>query len=436
MDHEIHPSLASGLSPAAISALSLPTIDSLYPARTSSKKNVGNEGSIVSPATKDTKKFEIVVKEEVPDAAVVEEHLDRILDSLGVPGQLRVEIKTLSRERKWQIVQMSKITNQKTKSTSALSPTSFITNLLNPKAITSSFFISLRVCVSNEPKSWTSEFLELDGLQLLINFADQIIRKSTKKDAEWKLLYEFLKTLRTFAGEKDALKELLLRGSFLNNLVYSAFGQYSTPIVPTRFSSSAAISTFSGTSTVPPLQNRKATLDLFVFLSAADPPNGWYAVVRALSAMSYLDIHHAVEPEILSGKNKTAYAREPILSTPEPWREGEQVDMFRCWLKEFEMVAKERAKHWNGSLRKANDIFNALADGTYRWQPIVQALPCPIHEKTAVDYMMVNLSLVMTLYRNFPDGGPAERTWLRSQMDGFRLALIYETPESGLSRYD
>ncbi|KAI8854974.1 hypothetical protein BC829DRAFT_106361 [Chytridium lagenaria] len=167
----------ASMSPRAVS---LPTIDSIYPGRTASKKTASTNSpkAIVNEVDSTT------LKEEVPDLAIVEEQLDRILDTLGMPSQLRTEIKTLPTDRKWQIVQLSKVTDQPTcllkKVTSGITPQSFINTLSHPKAITPNLFTSLRVCVSNEPKSWTSEFLELDGLQILFNFIDKVIKKSTK----------------------------------------------------------------------------------------------------------------------------------------------------------------------------------------------------------------------------------------------------------------
>ncbi|KAI8854973.1 hypothetical protein BC829DRAFT_378931 [Chytridium lagenaria] len=147
-------------------------------------------------------------------------------------------------------------------------------------------------------------------------------------------------------------------------------------------------------------------------------PTGWLVTVRSLEATTYVDINEE------DGDRKLT----PIKCDPKPWM-GQDENMpngFRTWLKEFEMVARERARTWNGSVRKANDIFNALADGTYRWQPIVQAVPCPVHEKTAVDYMMVNLCLIDTLYEHIPNRNAEERVNLRAHFNRFRLEQIYE----------
>ncbi|KAJ3109040.1 hypothetical protein HDU97_009158 [Phlyctochytrium planicorne] len=418
---------------STISALSLPSIDSLYPsrARASSKRIESHCKIEVADVSSEIAKTE---KDETPDILVVEESLERILDALGVPFQQRDEIKSLSRERKWQIVQMSRKAlekkqkkpespSKKTKANS-LTPEFFMTLLQTPKVITPNFFVSLRVCVSNEPQSWTQEFLSLGGFAAIVEFCDAIIRKLTKKDNDWKILYEFIKTLRILASDKNALPEILKNKAFLNNLVHCAFGQYSLPIVLRKSSSTAPTSAFSSTSTVPPLENRKATLDFLTFLTTANPPMGWLVVTNALQAMDYLEskkVEASSDPNSVESKPSQTTESSDVATSS-----GASETMFKTWMKEFEMVAVERARHWNGSVRKANDIFNALADGTYRWQPIVQAPPPPVHEKTVVDYMISNLSLVMSLFQTVPAGTAEERIQLRKQMNKYRLDKIYQ----------
>jgi hypothetical protein len=49
---------------------------------------------------------------------------------------------------------------------------------------------------------------------------------------------------------------------------------------------------------------------------------------------------------------------------------------------------QERAYIWNGGNKRAHEIFNSLADGTYRWQPIVCSSAPVTSEKSAMDYLV------------------------------------------------
>ncbi|RKO89230.1 hypothetical protein BDK51DRAFT_52726 [Blyttiomyces helicus] len=76
---------------------------------------------------------------------------------------------------------------------------------------------------------------------------------------------------------------------------------------------------------------------------------------------------------------------------------------FQLWMTEVRAVASERMKVWNGSAKRASEIFNMLADGTYRWQPIVQAHPTCISDRVISDYLAANVKLATLIIAHAGD---------------------------------
>ncbi|KAJ3180115.1 hypothetical protein HK101_009979 [Irineochytrium annulatum] len=454
----------------------------------------------------------VVEDEGIPEGKTLDIMLDKLMDSLGVPMQRRQEVRSLSKERKWQLVQISvkhlpgahrapavatlgrtkvPYPPKETKATVGVgglvaatttavddqqdgvnwqqwqcSPQTFIVTLMNPRthSAPARFFSDLRVCITTEPKRWTTQFMASGGLDHLANYANEVMKKVSKQTSDWKTIYEIVKTLKVLASDTDVLPSFLENRLLLSNLSRLAFHHKLSPPTPrpARPSSQTPQSAFAGTNTIPPLEYRKALVDLLAHITPRQPDDGWRAVVAALDD----DVPPPAGTALVHNEGPTkaddAHAGGSARARPQPEQPASSVGAaggteeelhvrssrrFAALMAEFEAVVVERVRVWNGSARRAADVFNALADGTYRWQPIVQAPVCATTEKAAVEYIvrslpgdpffmsktdlyllkqMSILKLLSALYENVPGGTAQARADLRDELNSHRLEQIYQ----------
>ncbi|KAI9335249.1 hypothetical protein BDR26DRAFT_865995 [Obelidium mucronatum] len=100
---------------------------------------------------------------------------------------------------------------------------------------------------------------------------------------------------------------------------------------------------------------------------------------------------------------------------------------FSVWLTEFEGILYERSKIWNKTNTKAADVFNTLADGTYRWQTIVQSRVETTPEYEVVQLLQTHFNLLMSLHRSAPCKNEIERYEFNNYLiEKTRLNAIFE----------
>ncbi|KAI8821888.1 hypothetical protein BJ741DRAFT_636918 [Chytriomyces cf. hyalinus JEL632] len=142
-------------------------------------------------------------------------------------------------------------------------------------------------------------------------------------------------------------------------------------------SSTRVESVFAKTVTQAPLHARIAVFKFLQTLCAYGGQRGWITVVRSLNE------------ENESGSASTA--------TQEQIHQVVRNSTFQIWMTEFECVVDECVRHWGGARDKTARIFSHLADGTYRWQPIVYARTHVFPIADATEYLLCHLSLLDAL---------------------------------------
>ncbi|KAJ3232076.1 hypothetical protein HDU81_003323 [Chytriomyces hyalinus] len=196
--------------------------------------------------------------------------------------------------------------------------------------------------------AWLREFLDAGGLGHIAGVIDPIIMRPNKNGQKWDVFVSAVKCLNELAKTADGAEAFEEAAGMVSRVTYAILKRQSAFEENAAIPSSIRVDTvFAKTATQAPIHARIAVFKFLKTLCTYGTERGRMIVLQSLNEVNE------------SGSTQT----QEIVRTP----------ILQSWTTEFECVVDECVRHWGGLRDKTARIFSHLADGTYRWQPIVYA---------------------------------------------------------------
>ncbi|KAJ3251366.1 hypothetical protein HDU77_005950 [Chytriomyces hyalinus] len=225
---------------------------------------------------------------------------------------------------------------------------------------------------------WLRGFLDAGGVGHIAGVIDRIFARQNKNGQAWNLFVSTVKCLNELAKTADGAQALVDAAAMVQRITKAILKHQSAFEANAAVSSSTRVdSVFAKTATQAPVLARIAVFKLLRTLCAYGGERGQMTVVRSLNEENESGcVNTTTQEQILQD------FRNPTLQS---------------WMTEFECVVDECVQHWGGARDKTARIFSHLADGTYRWQPIVYAKTHVFPIAEATEYLLCHLSLLDAL---------------------------------------
>ncbi|KAI8610285.1 hypothetical protein BC830DRAFT_1146470 [Chytriomyces sp. MP71] len=273
----------------------------------------------------------------------------------------------------------------------------------------------LRVCLHTKPQSWMRSFVESQGIVNLNSLADSLISKPMKDSSNWDSLLEIVKIMHKLIDRED---RILDNPEIIVRLVSMAL-KHQLQMVDLASHDPSHIclqSVFAKSSTIPPVRVRIGVIDLLAQICISGGAKGWALATHSMNEETW----SRGAPPIRNSQLHVECAEQRMelcmLLLP---------SAFRIWMREFEAVVTELAKRWNGTFNRNCNVFNSLAEGTYRWQPIVQARVQTVSDLDATDYLRTHLKLLLALWSGCPPGTPLLYKF-SNLLNSHRLSIVLQ----------
>ncbi|KAJ3039757.1 hypothetical protein HDV00_011884 [Rhizophlyctis rosea] len=400
----------------------------------------------------------------MPDTKLVETLFEKAVDDLGL--ERKDKLFKLSKEQKWQIVlQGSKskgIAAAKShgiheKKASGDEEERFIRLLQferDKRKVSIDVLRSLRICLGNKPASWTKRFLDLGGLVHLTVLALKMALDN-RPDVDWPAHLELILIVRALTTQKSTLLLLLTNPTILFCLVKILFSRHLQPhphpitrahphidmsadtsqCKPALKTSRPAshTRTLSPFDQPPPLTNRSNVIQLLMkILEESRVPAetedtqtlgatlAYSIVTSVLDTSKWPKTVWSMEGDGGRGKTESVTAAPNLIPS-------EFTTPFSLWMHEFTECTTHMYKVWTGQMRRAADVFDQLADGTYKWQPIVAAKKEGlVGERECIAYLILNFQFAVHLIGLVPPGTVEARAETRRLLESNGLANILQ----------
>ncbi|KAJ3047535.1 hypothetical protein HK097_011450 [Rhizophlyctis rosea] len=381
----------------------------------------------------------------MPESGMVDEAFEIAIDQLGIEDT--PALRKLSKERKWEIVVMAEASSKDSpfrdvaKSKIPDDSEERYIRLLqyegDKRKVSKDTLQALRVCLASKPDTWTMRFLELGGLEHLTAISLAMARENPL-DIPWPTHLELVLTIQSLTHHKPSIGHLLQNPTILSSFSKLLFLRHLTPSPSSHPSyphhhqhpssappSSSSHSTKKSRPTShiqilppfdqsPPLNVRTHTLHLFTrLLTATRNPHSPTPDTQSLGASLAYNIVTSVLDLTKWPKSVWSNGSEEVGGVREEYGEA-----YKIWMKEFGECACWMRRVWSGGVKRAEGIFDSLADGTYRWQPIVQRAKGGVGERECVDYLIANLQLATLIVTHVPSGTVEDRVEARRLLEG------------------
>ncbi|KAJ3220835.1 hypothetical protein HK099_003991 [Clydaea vesicula] len=312
---------------------------------------------------------------DLPEKSVVEEQFCKLLDDLGLKDDVKIKIiSNYNLERKWELIKM----NNNTKAVDTpFDVKKFITFISNASISDLSGFelAKLRKKLTYQATSALISKLVEEGL---LDEMEKITKKlfqgtfigSRKK---WEIQLEILKLLDIILRSQEQAGNILKKKIlvYTKKLILDYHLDKETQLILNQREYPKSI--FETSSFCAPLENRILFFKILTNLlkivddvvSVFDGSENEVTVSSAdqnVTKEEYLNLFDAVFDDSM-------YNGENLLDL----FEKENKFIFQSLFLELKYCVFERHKNLSGGDSKSNYIFNSLADGTYRWEKIIQA---------------------------------------------------------------
>ncbi|GAM19525.1 hypothetical protein SAMD00019534_027000 [Acytostelium subglobosum LB1] len=151
-------------------------------------------------------------------AGITEEDLAQqfahLLEELGVPDAKKVEMMSMSNDKKWILLmgQKDKIrdTEEKAKQNGSLYDTpQYFLSVLRENAATHKLISELRVCLGSNPMSWINSFLQLGGFGEILKIFQAYQLKQEKDKSDFAIMSDCVLCIKSLLNSQVGLKSVM-----------------------------------------------------------------------------------------------------------------------------------------------------------------------------------------------------------------------------------
>ncbi|ORY41213.1 hypothetical protein BCR33DRAFT_342204 [Rhizoclosmatium globosum] len=299
-----------------------------------------------------------------------------------------------------QLLTTSRLNAQSNTSTMNLEmkpPASFLNLTALKPNITSRALRELRDCVRHRQHKWTTEFMASGCLEGLFRLVTTFGLKPAKHSRDWEAMDLILQILSDLTEtDTQALQYIFDQCETISLVISTSLNCNRKPPITASSSFVPLQSALSHCSKIPSVNVRKSLLHL-------------------LSVLVELGATVGFCTRILPAENPDTFESLII---------GGMTLKMEVLLDEFESVVVEQSKHWNGTNVKTIEVFNTLVNGTYRWQPIVQARVVVVSNDNVLLYLESYLELFIALSKHATVGNVVDYNAALSPATKTRLNYI------------